>query len=619
MKREFVFAAVLAAFMSCSVEKQDIPAEGVVPENDFITITATQEGGSQTRTVLDEDLIHVLWTPGDQINLFYQDQSACFVSTNDFENTAIAKFQGHMSIDVVTGGNEGGDLASSYFWGLYPYSDDAGFDAYRGTIETSLPSKQTAAQNSFADDLFITIGRSTSWSMPFYNVCSGIRFTVDQEGVTSIILHSNGGEPLAGRFRVGMDESTERPVVTDFLDRVPDIQVFPPDGQFCFDPGTYYYIVTLPGTHENGITIELEGLADARVSTTSTVTFHRSRFVSTDLTADRYYADQLSLESIDLNIENEGVRRYLEEVDYSNDLEMYNNSFITDYLSLGTDKPEPVRFNWKSTASRYLTIVDSENGKIVYEGDASGSVTEVYNLIPGRKYSYHVDGDISWDSTFTPEGTLRMIYIDGVSNVRDLGGWKAGDKVVKYGRIYRGAQLNEITSTGQDVFFNVLDASVDIDLRGTGGSSGSVNGGENTLGLSDYYNYAVTYFEITRASGSLYAQSIRDIIRLLSEDKVVYFHCMVGADRTGTLAFLLEALLGVSESDLSKDFELTSFYETRTRNLNGQGNSQFALRRFRDNLLQFPGENIQERVVSWAHQFGISDEEIEMLRDLLLE
>ena len=238
MKREFVFAAVLAAFVSCSVEKQENPAEGAVPDNGFITITATQECGPQTRTVLDEDLIHVLWTPGDQINLFYQDQNECFVSTNDYENTAIAKFKGHMSIDVVTGGNEGGDMAPSYFWGLYPYSEEASFDEYSGTIETSLPSNQIAANNTFASNLFITIGRSTSWSMPFYNVCSGIRFTVDQEGVTSVILHSNGEEPLAGRFRVGMDKSTERPVVTEFLDCVPDIQVFPPDGQPCFDPDT---------------------------------------------------------------------------------------------------------------------------------------------------------------------------------------------------------------------------------------------------------------------------------------------------------------------------------------------------------------------------------------------
>ena len=115
----------------------------------------------------------------------------------------------------------------------------------------------------------------------------------------------------------------------------------------------------------------------------------------------------------------------------------------------------------------------------------------------------------------------------------------------------------------------------------------------------------------------MYAQSILDIIRLLSEDKVVYFHCMVGADRTGTLAFLMEAMLGVSESDLSKDFELTSCYETRTRN--GQGNSQFALKKLKTALNSYSGNNIQEKVLSWADQIGLETDVLEQLKTLMLE
>ena len=45
----------------------------------------------------------------------------------------------------------------------------------------------------------------------------------------------------------------------------------------------------------------------------------------------------------------------------------------------------------------------------------------------------------------------------------------------------------------------------------------------------------------------------------------VYFHCNAGADRTGTLAFLLNGLLGVSYADLIKDFELTTFSSQVTR------------------------------------------------------
>lgn len=608
MKKTIILSAALAVVASCSLERQEMNPDIVVPENDEITIIASQEGNPQTRTVLDEDLIHVLWTPEDRINLFYQDQNACFTSINTEENTAVAQFKGQMTVDVVTAGNEEGEMETSYFWGLYPYSEDARYNMDNSTIETYLPWEQTAEKNSFADDLFITIGRSTSWSMPFYNVCSGLRFTVDQEGITSVILKSNGGEPLAGRFVAAFDEDTDRPVVKDVWEPYQEIRLVPPDGSPCFYPDTYYFIVTLPGTLESGFTLELEGLPyHAEVSTTNPVSFKRSRFIATDLTAERYYADVLPLESIDLNIENKGVQAYLQEVDYSDDLVNYNKSFISDYVSMGTDEPEPVRFNWKNTGSRTITVSDPEDGHVVFYGDASDQTTEIYNLIPGKKYTYTVDGDISWTSSFTPEGTLRMMNVDGVRNVRDLGGWKADGGTVRYGRLYRGAQLDDITNDGRSALSD-LQVTVDIDLRG---------GSSNPLNLEDYYSYSVTYFQISGSSGRLYADAIRRIVSLLSEDKAVFFHCKYGADRTGTLAFLMEAMLGVSESDLSKDFELTSFYQTRTRN--GQGNSQFALKKLKTALDSYAGDSIQEKVLSWAGQIGLETEVIEQLKSLMLE
>ena len=57
----------------------------------------------------------------------------------------------------------------------------------------------------------------------------------------------------------------------------------------------------------------------------------------------------------------------------------------------------------------------------------------------------------------------------------------------------------------------------------------------------------------------MYILAIQWLIDRLREGKPVYFHCIYGADRTGTLAFLLESLLGVGENELAKDYELTSF------------------------------------------------------------
>ena len=50
------------------------------------------------------------------------------------------------------------------------------------------------------------------------------------------------------------------------------------------------------------------------------------------------------------------------------------------------------------------------------------------------------------------------------------------------------------------------------------------------------------------------------IFDYVKTNKPCFYHCAIGADRTGTLSFMLEALLGVSSSDIDKDYEITSFH-----------------------------------------------------------
>ena len=45
----------------------------------------------------------------------------------------------------------------------------------------------------------------------------------------------------------------------------------------------------------------------------------------------------------------------------------------------------------------------------------------------------------------------------------------------------------------------------------------------------------------------------------------VYIHCTAGADRTGTICYLINGVLGVDYEDLAQDFELTSFSEQGRR------------------------------------------------------
>jgi hypothetical protein len=238
-----------------------------------------------------------------------------------------------------------------------------------------------------------------------------------------------------------------------------------------------------------------------------------------------------------------------------------------------------------------------------------------------------------------PKGPMRMI--NGLlKNTRDLGGWKAGDKTVKYGKIYRGANLDDIQqdASKMDIVVNLLGVGVDLDLRGLPPGSQGGSGEKNPWKASDpviYKNIKLWHYFVPSADKYLqvdvspgetadqYQYAIRCIIEWLRDGKVVYFHCHGGADRTGTLAFLLGGLLGVSESDMSKDFELTT-YSNSIHRRNGDGGW------FYKGMVKYirsfaPGKTMQEQVTAWAktrHSDNVApltDAEIAELKSLLLD
>jgi len=94
------------------------------------------------------------------------------------------------------------------------------------------------------------------------------------------------------------------------------------------------------------------------------------------------------------------------------------------------------------------------------------------------------------------------------------------------------------------------------------------------------------------------------------------FHCWGGADRGGSLAFLLNALLGKSMKHLEQDYELTSLaiWGERSRH-----SVEFQL--FMETLRSFG--NGSARVVNWVESFlqwvGTTPDEIRRIRENLIE
>ena len=90
------------------------------------------------------------------------------------------------------------------------------------------------------------------------------------------------------------------------------------------------------------------------------------------------------------------------------------------------------------------------------------------------------------------------------------------------------------------------------------------------------------------------------------------FHCIAGADRTGGLAFVLGALLGVTEAELVHDYVLTSESSSGPR-------TEEQLRGMMKAFDVFPGETIHARVHAYVRSCGFSEKDIAVFLRIMLE
>jgi len=201
---------------------------------------ASNMDNSNTKTVLNEDNLNIMWSAADGIKLFYgADISAKFTSTNTEAATNV-DFSGTLKNFQYN--------STTSFTAVYPYSNKTSFDGEAITV--TLPAEQTAVAGSFASDLLISVAQSQDENLHFYNLCGGVRFQVAEEGVKSVRLMGCNGETLAGTVKVKLD-SDGKPYVSEICDTLTSITLNAPDGGE-FKTGVYYYFVALPASLENG-------------------------------------------------------------------------------------------------------------------------------------------------------------------------------------------------------------------------------------------------------------------------------------------------------------------------------------------------------------------------------
>ncbi|MBR5769335.1 MAG: tyrosine-protein phosphatase, partial [Clostridia bacterium] len=179
-------------------------------------------------------------------------------------------------------------------------------------------------------------------------------------------------------------------------------------------------------------------------------------------------------------------------------------------------------------------IADFTNADVFVTQDTELSLQ---NLPVGTWYCWSVDaGGEAGYGMFCTEDTLRTLLIDGVTNTRDLGGWKTvdGKYRVRYGVAYRGAELEGITAEGLEAT-RFLGIKTDVDLRGRGSNTQSPLGADVQWWLSGEYGAAMYYnSEKTTISDltSTYVQGTANAIRAFAnaDNYPIYFHCTYGRD-----------------------------------------------------------------------------------------
>ncbi len=282
------------------------------------------------------------------------------------------------------------------------------------------------------------------------------------------------------------------------------------------------------------------------------------------------------------------TQMYSQEVcDYLGAADDYEQIMALQAADIYDKQLTAVSWEQQTNADKYAVILSTNaEMKDGREYFVDGTKTEyTFNaLIPNTKYYVKVqafDGNSQLHETkvqsFTTQGDYcqRIVNVDGVSNVRDIGGYNAeGNSKVKYGLIYRGARLNAITDKGVATFTQELGIKTELDVRyGTdGGKVVDMEGvAYKQLGMWAYNSILPDTCQPKASGAGLFDErtidGIKGVFETIAqpENLPVYIHCTAGADRTGTICYLIGGVLGVAYEDLVQDFELTSFSEQGRR------------------------------------------------------
>ena len=294
-------------------------------------------------------------------------------------------------------------------------------------------------------------------------------------------------------------------------------------------------------------------------------------------------------------------------------------------------RPEPIVLKWTTskvvggTLGRVETVVISEDEAFTnpIRIESENRRVELTNLELGKTLYWYVEGKIAGQIVKSDVATVtvldnapRNLDVGGVTNVRDLGGWKTedGQTTLRQGQLFRSANFNKVTSDGRKVLLNDLGIKTEIELRMAEGKASAYSTTESILGNSVKLVFAPMDDTASNLmSADVNADSLLKVFEALGDENnyPIIFHCNIGTDRTGMIAFLVLGLCGVSERDIYRDYLFSNFGSL------GSSRSGSVIEKYMDTIKSSEGKTLAEKIENYLLSRGVTAEQIATIKKMM--
>ena len=320
-----------------------------------------------------------------------------------------------------------------------------------------------------------------------------------------------------------------------------------------------------------------------------------------------------------------------------------------DYLSATEYAIGQLEFSWPVPVTLEWSVAGAE-GKVKYtvnlsekedmskakEYESEYNTLQITNLKIGTTYYWTVTavfttgkGEEKTEQTYTSAvrsftvsaDCPRNLQVDGVTNFRDMGGYVTeSGRVVKQGLIFRCGTISDgkpgevrakVTDDGKKTMLEELGIKSELDLRmAENGENGQIT--KSVLGKKvNYYNCPMSYdgniLEINapeiKAAFDVFADK---------DNYPIFFHCAIGTDRTGCVAFLLNGLLGVDEESLYRDYMFSNY------GLIWGSRDGGAITSYIERMQKFGGERLSDRIRNYLLSIGMTNEQLDNIVEIML-